>query len=408
MKTSNKVSSINVIILVLLSFTNVSLFQIGNANFTLFHLYFSYFFVNLLRYNGINFRIPKYFYLFIINTIFVNLINLDAIKVTSFIYTLITSVIILVLFNGLKKINKSTINKAIKVIFLVNLISVLIAHLFVYIGYEPNDFLKSFVGIYFSNEGEFRPHAFSEEPSYASIIIVLLLVLFYRLNNSKIIKKNILWYLIGITIIFLFGSAYGLLFLFLFLISVLLNNIQLKKIILLSIFSPLLLIILNYTTVNIKPIDRITSIFGIYSENNLRNSMYEIGQLDGSAAMRFLPTFNFLDNISTFTYKNIFFGHGSGAAEKYFSSNLGYEKINLGLSPAFIYDYGFVGFILLLFTINSLMPKRKILINILFCLFLFNANYNTQMFLFFIVIIILLKRVDEITPLNYTSYRQSK
>ena len=81
-------------------------------------------------------------------------------------------------------------------------------------------------------------------------------------------------------------------------------------------------------------------------KDNLMSIIDEVRSSDGSAAMRFFPSINFVESYQDFKSENIFFGFGAGSAEKYFSSLYGYEKINLGFMPAFVHDYGLLGFVL--------------------------------------------------------------
>jgi hypothetical protein len=262
----------------------------------------------------------------------------------------------------------------------------------------------------FVEKEEFRPFGFSSEPSYTSIILIFVIYLFFIINGLKPKSISISWILISAITIISTISSYGILLLVVLLGYFLLKKITIIHITTLLLFALLLIIstsIFNqFEPLNFKSIDRIIQIgnFILNSGLNLK-SLSNLNITDSSASFRVLPTLELINHyLTNAPFINILIGYGAGQAtifySNYFNSLMGIKFINVGFIPTFVYNYGIVGTLIVFLLANSLMPKDKPILYIIFILFLFNADFNTQIFLFVLTTFIIGKRIEFLSRIN--------
>jgi hypothetical protein len=89
---------------------------------------------------------------------------------------------------------------------------------------------------------------------------------------------------------------------------------------------------------------------------------------------------------------NLWFGAGAGAAGSFFAEFLSgilvddAEKLDMGFIPAFVFDYGIIGTILLVFFFVSTAYNLPLPFWVCIFLILPNCNINTQIFWFTLTI----------------------
>lgn len=394
------------------------------AGFTLFHavalivLFFKGA-ISLGR-KDLSWKSPYYVNLAFLYILGLNLMNLSHVKVSSFIYTLVIIIEIILLYNIVYVMDTQKVKKVMKGIIGLYFFNILIATAIIMLHIYPNKYVLKIIQIYYF-DGRIRPYGFSDEPSYAAIILVFSLFLFLKCNDFKYQKSDFKWYLMGLLAIFLTGSSYGYLMLLILMLYFFSRNrflfstietIQRSK-----LFSKLELVVLvalclGIVTIGIsrvdfsnnKSINRLINITTTISQSN--ESVFEavkrIAYTDGSASMRIMPTLLMIKEYKYDSWGGILFGHGAGQSTHFFTRLYNDDKTLLGFIPSFIYNYGLIGAGLFLLFFISLFPRKKIVLFLLFFLFLFNADFNTQIFLFVLFTIMASKQIETQKPSTLT------
>lgn len=275
--------------------------------------------------------------------------------------------------------------KAMRIIIGAYFCSALVAILFKWFGIEGiENFLFTRLWIN-TNAGEARPVGFTSEPSYAAFIIVLAWMSLVRLNEIRPGARNGFGFWTGLTFISLqlYGSIYG----YLLGLVVALTSLSLlpKPTRLLSLVGGALLSLFVILFVSMQSEEaRSFRILTALISGDLETWLIE----DTSSFFRFGPLFGY---ITSANFKDIstWLGHGATSGSYFFTDmfrlHIDAEKdgIELGLMPAFIYDYGFIAGVLFLgFLYRTTQgPFRPAMIAII-VLLIFNANFSTQMMWF--------------------------
>jgi hypothetical protein len=134
---------------------------------------------------------------------------------------------------------------------------------------------------------------------------------------------------------------------------------------------------------------RLQAVTEVLSDPGLdtKDKMKKLQAADGSAYARIGPTymlFSAKDEINI----NLWFGAGAGAAGNFLAKFLSgvlvddAEKVDTGIIPAFIFDYGIIGSILLILFFISCAYNLPAPFWICMLLILPNCNINTQIFWF--------------------------
>lgn len=376
-------------------FTNLGFYQLGNAKLTLFHLLFVLYII-VFAFAGylIHTKLPKYLLLLMCYGIFNFLFN-DSTDISSFIYFILTTFFIIAVYSIVKELSLVDLQKTMKIISLLFFISLLIGTFFIAINYKPSGLLNSIIGVYKDPAGQVRPHAFIDEPSYAAIFLTFLLFTVYHSYNYVVNRSNIIWYVMPSVSILLTQSSYGYIFFAGFLAAFVVKRTSIRTIFIISLIGVLLLVlgVLNFE--NNVALGRVRALVGIlFEQSNVLSMIETMKKSDISAAMRVFPTIELINLYQDSSAREILFGFGFGQSEELFSKLIGEDKINLGFIPAFVYNMGLVGLGIALRAIYKLFPKKNIILKLLFILFLFNADFNTQIFVAVVSLINMIKRIE--------------
>ncbi|MEC4747766.1 hypothetical protein [Methylomicrobium sp. Wu6] len=380
-----------VLVLLLIALTNFVVITIdGVAPLTVFILYFPVvvYFV-LIRLKN---RLPVLDnpgvvilagYLF-----FVSLINIGEVRWSSFWYSILFCVFFLFIAQHQYVFSRERIQKTSKIIIYSYLINVLLAQiLFAFIG-GLSSLEWLFQGTLDAKSGVMRFQGFSSEPSYAAFVVLVAFLVYSRFTKDTRKSKAI----ILLSVIFLlrsFSSVYGYIILSAIGLDWVLRHKKTTKINRIII---LFIAILGGGVVGsfgISGESRVGGIIFLIASGNL--NLESLRFIDGSAFMRVGPLFSYLEEIDWFSMQT-YVGYGAGSAAIHFgsifndvidSSYKGYESstLNLGFFPAFSYDYGIIGVILVFLTVLRRGMCGFISIeSFIIILLLFNANFNTQLF----------------------------
>lgn len=406
-----------VLLCVTLSLTNLSFFSVGKAEFTLFHaivllVLFFYFFIGLKNKKFLV-QSPKHAIIAGIYLCLVNMVYIRQIKTTSFVYSLVIFIELFLLFNCVEKLDTATIRRIFRTVIILYFLNIFVATVFILLKFFPEGILGNIFQIYvFDNR--IRPFGFSNEPSYASIILVFCLYVLFKSVGFKYRKDDLGIYLIAIVSIILTGSSYGymllaiLLFYFvvksniiLYQLSVIIKSKVLSRIELIITFALLIfgivIFVQNVDFSHNRSINRLVTIYTSLttSEDDNAGKIENISKIDGSASMRFVPTLYMIKDFCESSPHNVLFGRGAGQSVEFFSKIYEGHQTSLGFAPAFIYNYGIVGTILFLMMFFKLFPRKKVIPVLFFILFIFNADFNTQIFLFVLFSIMASRQIEE-------------
>lgn len=399
-----------------LAFTNLSFFKIGSAEFTLFHaaaiaglLIVA---VLLIEQKSLHLRMPRYWVPALIYLFAVNLYYFELIKKSSFTFSLIILLELLFLYNCSRLFRVSDIKKILKIIIAFYFVNIAVASAFIFLKYYPSGWLGSVFRIYIF-DGRIRPYGFSDEPSYAAIILVFTLYVFFKSDNFRYNKSEFNWYVMAILTILMTGSSYGYMFLAILLLYFLFRSrvllIKLQEILKSRLFSTgqlfaVILFMLGLLIAglllsdlgNNKSIYRLMALYDLLvSSEGFMEAFREVAEVDGSASMRIVPTIQLIDHFKETDLPEILFGKGAGQATPFFSEFYDGNTTVLGFIPSFIYNYGVLGALLFFRLFWGLFPHKRPVFLVLFLLFLFNADFNTQIFLFVLFCAILARQIEK-------------
>jgi len=396
---------VNFILAVTLSLTNLSLFTIGFAEFTIFHAVIVLFtltvFLVFISKNILRLKAPKYLILLTAYITLINILNLNNFKFTSFVYTFVILIELLLLYSLIPKFNIKLIKKALRAIIFLYFINILITAILIHFKSLPTGFVEKIFG-YYNFAGKIRPQGFSSEPSYAALIIAFTLLALLKCTNFIYDRRETIWYILAILSIILTNSSYGYLFLIIIIIYFLLKSklISSAGLILVAGVVTLLFIAIvffddltkNYAFARLSNISNLI----VASDYNISKIVKNLSLVDGSASYRVLPTMGLIEQYSSMPLSNLLLGYGAGSSTIFFTSFYNGNLTLLGFIPAFVYNYGIIGTVIAFLCFLSLFPKEKALLLILFILFLFNADFNTQIFLFVLFIIMICNQIEKL------------
>lgn len=383
------------ILLILMSFTGVSLGVIGKAMLTPFHIFMGFALVYALFYEKkTELRVQVSLLPLLLFIIISNLFIHSQVRLTSVIYTLLLAAEYLIIYRLMVGIDKQTIVKALGWIQILYFVNVSIALVCIKLGVQLPD--NSIINIYYGVSTEdTRPMGFSSEPSYAAFILAISLLAFNMLRGHRVDRYMVFISLSFVGCIVMMGSAYGFLFLGLQLLDwaiVLLKRSSINTKIALPIIGLVILmvglpLVRNSNNTSIQRIDNL--ITGFNNPNSTaKKKLKHLQETDGSAFARIGPTYMMIYGGEDINI-NWIIGAGAGQAGIFFKnfmkdviSDEDTEKLDMGIIPAFIYDYGILGIFLLLIFLLSIAYNLPLSYWLTFGLILPNCNINTQMFWF--------------------------
>lgn len=404
---------------VALPLTRISFFKMGMAEFTIFHflvlvVLFFKFFIGLKNKSFV-WKQPINFTFALGYLICVNLLYIRSIKMTSFIYSVLILTELILLYNILRRLTMNDIGKIIKTIILLYFINIAVSSVFILLHISPGHLLGKIFQIY-DFDNRLRPYGFSDEPSYAALILVFSFFVLLKINDFRYKSSELIWYVITIASIVLTGSTYGYLILAILMLYFIYSNnfilrfleaIEIEKLrstwkLKVTLFSLLLIVLVTGVILlnNNRSIKRLATIFvsvaaSSVDEDESEGAISKISKVDGSASMRFVPSILMIESYKNDKWRYILMGRGAGQSVPFFSGIFSTNTV-LGFIPSFIYNYGIIGFFIFIMLFLSLFPKDKFVLLVLFILFLFNADFNTQIFSFVLFTIMLSKQIESI------------
>ncbi len=396
-----------------LALTNISFFSIGLAEFTLFHgillIFIMYSLVQVLRGVPLNTKIPVVLFALLFYISIFNLLFLNGIKVTSFVYSVIIVFELILLDRVSKKLELDDIRKIIKAIIFLYFVATSIEFLLIKFNSTPSG-VWSIIFPTYDDGRQIRPMGLSSEPSYAAIILVFSLYLLFKCDNFLYNSNERFWYVLSVFTIIILGSSYGYMLLavlfFYFIIKsnlhiVVLSTLVKRKQGIVVFFLLALVLILLLFNLESRSFQRLVTIYSILTTSGFDfvKATFNIANIDSSAGMRIVPTLQLINYFSDVNILYVLFGRGAGQATFFYSDLYGQLTL-IGFIPAYIYNYGIIGSGFTLFLLLSLFPKKRLLLSILFFLFLFNADFNTQIFVYILFVAMLANKVEKLNALR--------
>lgn len=315
------------------------------------------------------------------------LLNFSNLRVSSLIFSILN----IAFFS----FNIYLINLNINVKFILLYLKFFIGLSFVILLIQQSSFLLGYKYINFISADPGSFNVLSTEPSYASIVIFLSFYVFRKIwsssnkNANCFYQNNLLLFIITVFCLATLGSVFGLVFLIILFFDYFTSqNLFFKfSLVVCSIF--IFSISGFYSSFsNSKSFERLTSFSNVILSND-DNIFKSLVEADHSGAVRFLPFFTLFDGRDYFSI----FGKGMNFTSRLMPTLINgiEDEYGGGILPAFIYDYGILCFILLVFVI------KKYLINDLFDIIIlsiisFNTSFNVQIF-WFTMLVLSLKKI---------------
>ena len=343
--------------------------------------------VNRPKINGV-------FFIFTVTLILVSMINYQTTHISTLSYSLFLCSVFLFSKRKIELCNDEHLINIYHSVILVFFILIILG-LFLYYSTGISDFSLAKVDISRNHPRSFGP---STEPSYSALTLTIAV---WVIGSSKYLSPiNIrMLIIIYITSIALIGSGIGFLTCVLFIIYLFtLSNIKIyrieKAIAVIVVLS--LMPFLSFDVDRLKPIIEVLAVF--LGNGSWWDLFDAIKYADSSAWFRFGPFIEYFRDMDMTQINGFFLGNGAGTSSAYFGDKYvehldpewfdsdGKPIMDLPFFPAFLYDYGVVVSLILLSFIWSLMKNIKgfmLLIPLAFFI-LFNSNFNTSMFWFFI------------------------
>lgn len=384
-----------VILFIALSMTDISVATVGKAPLTPFHLLMALCigYVTLFSKKS-SLGLPVT--LLVLGSFFLlnNTINYPAIRLTSLVYSLAFVLEIILLYNLLKQSDKAQLEWVFVMILGMFFANILLATLAMQVGHTRS-LASGFIGITETVDGS-RPCGFSSEPSYAAFIVSICFLCWSHLRNYRQDKAFYLMLSAYILSVILLGSAYGILLALVIGLGWVWHYFKrfdpaLKSLLLVP------LILLGRSAVDSvqhsdnESIVRLREVAEILQNDTYTTEkmMRKLQKADPSAFARIgVPYYLFKDEKNA---GKLMLGKGAGAAGVDIPKAMaGFvideddDEFDTGIVPAFIYDYGFIGFGLLLVFVGTFIWKLPFTFWLFFVMLLPNANINTQLFWFLI------------------------
>lgn len=380
-----------------MSYTGISLATIGKAMLTPFHAFMGLVmgYIFLFGKKG-KYNLQVSLLALIGYIVFINVINYPNTRITSVIYTITFGVEYLILSQLLLMVDRKTVINALSIILFSYAANVMLGF---FLSSMHLDFGQGIINVHYGGAGESpRPMGFSTEPSYAAFILSVAFLAFNHLRRHKMDKLTLKIVIVYLATIIFMKSAYGFIFVAInvldwFLIIFKTLRFNTKIIFLVSSFGVLLLMPFLLQNSSQETVVRLQTVSDVLSDPSLetKDRMKKLQAADGSAYARIGPTyllFNAKDEIDI----NLWFGAGAGAAGDFFAKFLSgvlvddAEKLDTGIIPAFVFDYGIIGTLLLIFFFISCAYNLPIPFWVCIFLILPNCNINTQIFWFALTI----------------------
>jgi len=392
--------------LVLISFTNVIIFSDdGIAPLTPFLLITPFLLYCLVFRNGFPIKVLDIGAGLLLIAFFIlsGFINYERTRWSSAAYSVIFTIFFIFVMTYKKLVTRNALRNVSKFIVYAYFINVLLAHLFYYCTdyfFSLNWLLQGTPDLH---TGAMRFQGFSSEPSYAAFVVMISLFVFLKLAKRE--KNDVVFtlFLISIYLLISFKSVYGYILFSLNIFVLIFRKFTIKTFFTLFLLMILIFILALLTQVDLTNDLRFIKLMRFLGSGDL--SVDNLNGLDSSAWLRVAPLAAYMTSLN-FLDINVYVGSGASSSSKYFltifpdvvdvtSQSHFNGSIRLGFLPAFLYDYGLTGVLLVFFIVwrrafNSLLSFNFAF----FLLLIFNANLNTQLFWFVWVMLFLLNSLD--------------
>lgn len=319
--------------------------------------------------------------------VFSFLVNFKSAQTLSFVYSFffIFSYLFYSAFmkGQLTRIDYRYLLKIVFVFYFIGLVAgqlLLNFDLFIPVTISGNS-VHGLMGILLEPSG-FRFYSLSSEPSYAAFIVV---VLFYSYaitdpkGNTLFMGENALLFILLVYMILMFKSAYGIILIAALIVGQYGFN---RKAVLVYSLVPLVLLLLALSDYNFEAFDRVVIIIKELDVNNL----HTLSTIDFTSYYRLAPFLYYFES-ANWMDPAFYFGHGASASKLFIVPEiyLAYPngEFSGGFLPSYLYDYGVIGSLLVVFFIFHKIKLISIP-SLVIVLMLLNANFNTQLFWFLI------------------------
>jgi len=380
------------ILLLLMTFTGVSVGQLGKALLTPFHLIMGVFIgliVLFIRKGHINLQTSLL--LLIGYIVLANTVIHPGSRITSVIYSVALSFEYVIMYQLLVRVKKEVVLRAFTIIMFAYMINIFLGFV---ISSAHLNIGQGIINVFYSIDGSARPMGFSSEPSYAAFILSITFLAFNHLRGHQVDK--IMWEMLiaYILSILLMKSAYGFIFVavnmldwFLFYFKRMSFNLRIVFLLTGIVF----LFVTPFALQNSEQesIVRLQNVSNIMNDTSLepKKKLAKLQEEDGSAYARIGPTWLLIEAGGEIEIDWIL-GAGAGEAGIFFKNFMAgvlvdgdeVEKLDMGLIPAFVFDYGFLGTAFLILFFISCSYNLSLPYWICLLLILPNCNINTQLF----------------------------
>lgn len=380
-----------IIAVVLMTYTGISLGQVGKALFTPFHGIMAIMMGYIVLFaQKARFTIPMSLLVLVTYIVSTNLLIHTQVRVTSIIYTILLAFEFLIVYHLMIRSEKKVIEKAFYIIMVSYALNIFLGYVFSSLYLNIGE---GFINVHRDNEGHSRPMGFSSEPSYAAFLLSITYLGFNHLRNHRFDGKTKMMSFLYLVSIILMQSAYGFIFVavnfldwVIFLYQRSHRSIRLLFVTIAVAFVAVFPLVIQQ--MNNSSIARLKTVYSVLNDPIIDTSkkLKKMQEVDGSAYARIGPTFLLL-NLDTELPIDLKIGGGAGAAGQFFKNFMAgilvddeADKLDIGIIPAFVFDYGIIGSILLLAFILFCAYNLPLPFWICLILILPNANINTQLF----------------------------
>ncbi|MFK7935394.1 MAG: hypothetical protein AB8G22_17905 [Saprospiraceae bacterium] len=406
-----------IVAVVLLSWTGISVANLGKAMVTPFHLLMGAFigYGILVSRKQQNHTFVSLVFL-LAYVLFVNALQFPRIRYTSILYTVIYGVELTILYNLLRRCRADKITLAFKIIIYSYLANIFLGFVLDTLHIHSSALLR-FIRIYYTegSTSDGRPMGFSSEPSYATFIMAVAFMCYSHLRGHVRDKTTLKLFIAVILGVVFSKSAYGFVFVAVLILDWAWIFFQQGDRLLRNVFPFLLLVglfgglVFAQVSEN-ESVTRIRKFSTALLDNSVsgQKKMRKLQEADGSAFARIGPTYMLFNTGDDYAI-NFWLGEGAGAAGEFLALFLvgilvdeGRTSVDAGIIPSFVFDYGIIGsFLFFLFLLNCFY-NLSFSFWLLLLLILPNANINTQLIWFTIAAFLFVSIVEKarILPKN--------
>lgn len=325
------------------------------------------------------------------------ILNLHTTKLTSLIYSVVFLTAFLMIVNGMKHVSKERFGLVLKAILILYFVNIMLAHVFIVAGISPG-----FLSGLFQRTLEYgtdlqRPYGFSSEPSYAAFIVTLSFYALYALGEVRGRGAMFFYGTLMLLSVIVIHSMYGYLLATAIVIAVATRELPKRSTAFLLVALLLVGAVTNLDTLFSSGDRFIRIVVGLLSGEI--HSVLDLNEVDSSLFMRIAPFVEYVNGVHL-TDIHTFIGHGAMASTG-FATEAFYEHMHidtdsdllrLGFLPSFLYDFGLVGAaIVLTWVFKRIIDNDVPLASVFFVSMLFNANFNTQLFWFVVIVLSMTK-----------------